>query len=96
MGRRWQGDGEACNVTVSWNDFDGTNEYSPCCHGKHYGNLLSLGEATRVLVERNHFRQNLPGLGYVKRFAPAGDGLMSFEADQARRGAPHFAGPGHD
>lgn len=191
------GYGKASNVTISWNDFDGASDYGHYCDGRHYWNMLLLGDGdritlnsnwfrhftgrapdigsgtgssmlhmvnnaftdggwhaldagqpARVLVEGNHyqdvsvpvldggdpgyiwapltavsdsaqqqcrtyldrdctanisdpipsdnnFRQDLTVLDYFKKFAPPGGGLMPFSGDQARRSAPHFAGPGH-
>lgn len=191
------GYGKASNVTISWNDFDGASDHGHYCDGRHYWNMLLLGDGdritlnsnwfrhftgrapdigsgtgssmlhmvnnaftdggwhaldagqpARVLVEGNHyqdvavpvldggdpgyiwaplttvsssaqqqcqaylgrdctaniseplpsdnnFRQDLTVLDYFKKFAPAGGGLEPFSGDQARRSAPHFAGPGH-
>jgi pectate lyase len=191
------GFGKASNVTISWNDFDGSNEYGHYCDGRHYWNMLLLGDGdritlnnnwfrhfsgrapdvgsgsgssmlhmannaftdggwhaldarqpARVLVEGNHyenvavpvldgsnpgyiwaplttvsdsaqqncrsflgrdctanisvplpqdnnFRHDLTVLDYFNKFAPPGGGLAPFGGDQAKRSAPHFAGPGH-
>jgi pectate lyase len=35
---------EVTDMTVSWNEFDGRNEYSPYCNGHHYWNLLFYGK----------------------------------------------------
>lgn len=60
------GYGKASNVTVSWNDFDGSNEYSPYCNGKHYWNLLFLGDADSITMVNNwmrHFSGRMPDVG---------------------------------
>ncbi|MEJ2691787.1 MAG: hypothetical protein P8166_01735 [Candidatus Thiodiazotropha sp.] len=35
--------GRVSDMTITWNEFDGRNEYSPYCNGKHYWNLLFYG-----------------------------------------------------
>ncbi len=35
---------EVTDMTVSWNEFDGRNDYSPYCNGHHYWNLLFYGK----------------------------------------------------
>lgn len=35
--------GKVTDMTVSWNEFDGRNDYSPFCDGKHYWNHLFYG-----------------------------------------------------
>lgn len=40
----------ATNVTVSNNEFDGRNEYSPDCSGKHYWGLLFAGSDRMTFV----------------------------------------------
>jgi pectate lyase len=37
------GFGKASNVTISWNEFDGSTDFSATCDGKHYWGLLLLG-----------------------------------------------------
>jgi len=32
------------DMTVSWNELDGRNDYSPFCNGKHYWNMLFYGK----------------------------------------------------
>jgi pectin lyase len=36
--------GVVTDMTVSWNEFDGRNDYSPYCNGKHYWNHLFYGK----------------------------------------------------
>jgi len=36
--------GVVTDMTVSWNEFDGRNEYAPFCNGKHYWNQLFYGK----------------------------------------------------
>lgn len=49
------GFGPAVNVTISWNDFDGTNVYSHTCNGTHYWNLLLAGKAQSITLNNNWF-----------------------------------------
>lgn len=68
------GYGKAANVTISWNDFDGTNDYSPYCNGKHYWNLLLIGNADSITFSNNwvrHFSGRAPDVG-----AGTGSSLM--------------------
>ncbi len=48
--------GRASNVTISWNDFDGSNEYSPYCNGRHYWNLLLVGDGDTITFANNRVR----------------------------------------
>ena len=67
------GYGPASNVTISWNDFDGSDEISSYCNGRHYWNLLMLGEGDRITLADNwirHFAGRAPHVG-------AGQGAMS-------------------
>ncbi len=60
------GYGPATNVTISWNDFDGTNEISHRCDGRHYWNLLLLGDGDRITLANNwirHFSGRAPHAG---------------------------------
>jgi len=68
------GYGKASNVTISWNDFDGSNDYSPYCNGKHYWNLLLIGNADSITFANNwvrHFSGRAPDVG-----AGTGSSLM--------------------
>lgn len=49
------GFGPAVNVTISWNDFDGSNVYSHTCNGTHYWNLLFAGKTQSITLNDNWF-----------------------------------------
>ncbi len=49
--------GPVTNTTISWNDFDGSNIYSPSCNGKHYWNLLLISEQQTVTIAHNWFHE---------------------------------------
>lgn len=51
------GFGATTNITISWNDFDGSNVYSPYCNGQHYWNLLFLGSPQTITIADNHFHE---------------------------------------
>lgn len=62
--------GATTNITVSWNDFDGKDNYSSYCNGAHYWNLLFLGSPQSITVANNYFHE-------VSGRAPHIDGLRS-------------------
>lgn len=62
--------GATTNITVSWNDFDGRDNYSSYCNGAHYWNLLFLGTPQSITVANNYFHE-------VSGRAPHIDGLGS-------------------
>ncbi|GLH77902.1 pectin lyase [Bradyrhizobium sp. SSBR45G] len=43
------------NVTISWNEFDGTSVFSHDCNGAHYWNLLLLGSPQSITLSHNYF-----------------------------------------
>ncbi|MEM5432640.1 polysaccharide lyase family 1 protein [Cupriavidus oxalaticus] len=45
----------AINVTISWNNFDGTSAYSPECNGKHYWNILLIAKKQTITLSNNWF-----------------------------------------
>ncbi|MGT2476561.1 pectate lyase family protein [Paraburkholderia terrae] len=49
------GFGPAVNITISWNDFDGSNVYSHTCNGTHYWNLLLAGKTQSITLNDNWF-----------------------------------------
>ncbi len=51
------GYGRAEDVTISWNDFDGTNENGSRCDGRHYWNLMFLGDHDRITLSNNWLRK---------------------------------------
>lgn len=60
------GYGAATDVTISWNDFDGRNEVSHYCDGRHYWNLLLLGNGDEIGLYNNwirHFSGRAPHAG---------------------------------
>ncbi|MDY0050574.1 MAG: polysaccharide lyase family 1 protein [Halothiobacillaceae bacterium] len=63
--------GPAKNVTISWNEFDGRNAYSPYCNGKHYWNLLFVGKE-QTLTFSNNWLHDFSGR------APKLDGTSTF------------------
>ncbi len=60
------GYGAAKDITISWNDFDGRNEISHYCNGRHYWNLLLLGNGDAISLYNNwirHFAGRAPDAG---------------------------------
>lgn len=56
----------ATEVTISWNDFDGRTEYGHRCDGRHYWNLLFLGDGDSISLTQNwirHFSGRAPKVG---------------------------------
>lgn len=51
------GFGATINITISWNDFDGNNVYSPYCNGEHYWNLLFGGNPQTITISNNYFHE---------------------------------------
>jgi pectate lyase len=51
------GYGATTNITISWNDFDGNNLYSPYCNGEHYWNLLFVGSPQTITIANNYFHE---------------------------------------
>ncbi|MET4323542.1 pectate lyase [Bradyrhizobium sp. JR4.1] len=51
------GFGPTTNITISWNDFDGSDTYSSYCNGEHYWNLLFLGGPQTITIANNYFHQ---------------------------------------
>ncbi|WP_232314102.1 polysaccharide lyase family 1 protein [Ralstonia sp. A12] len=49
--------GPTSNVTISWNDFDGNDVYSPACNGKHYWNVLMDASEQTVTFSNNWFHE---------------------------------------
>lgn len=54
------GFGATTNITISWNKFDGDNDYSPYCNGQHYWNLLLEGRTQTITLSNNWFH-NISG-----------------------------------
>lgn len=60
------GFGPVKDLTISWNDFDGRNEVSHYCDGRHYWNLLLLGNGDEISLYNNwirHFSGRAPDAG---------------------------------
>ncbi|MET4358957.1 pectate lyase [Bradyrhizobium sp. RT9b] len=51
------GFGPTTNITISWNDFDGSDTYSSYCNGEHYWNLLFLGVPQTITIANNYFHE---------------------------------------
>nr|WP_274535532.1 hypothetical protein [Bradyrhizobium canariense] len=51
------GFGPTTNITISWNDFDGSDTYSSYCNGEHYCNLLFLGVPQTITIANNYFHE---------------------------------------
>ncbi|MCK1715592.1 MULTISPECIES: right-handed parallel beta-helix repeat-containing protein [unclassified Bradyrhizobium] len=51
------GFGPTTNITISWNDFDGSDTYSSYCNGEHYWNLLFLGVSQTITIANNYFHE---------------------------------------
>ncbi|UIF88337.1 polysaccharide lyase family 1 protein (plasmid) [Cupriavidus necator] len=47
----------ATNVTISWNNFDGSSIYSPGCNGRHYWNLLLIAQKQTITLSNNWFHE---------------------------------------
>jgi pectate lyase len=58
--------GQASNVTISNNDFDGTSDFGHYCNGKHYWNFLLIGADDSMTMVGNwirHFSGRGPKVG---------------------------------
>ncbi|MCS3765718.1 MULTISPECIES: pectate lyase family protein [Bradyrhizobium] len=51
------GFGPTTNITIFWNDFDGSDTYSSYCNGEHYWNLLFLGVPQTITIVNNYFHE---------------------------------------
>lgn len=51
------GFGPTTNITISWNDFDGSDTFSSYCNGEHYWNLLFLGVPQTITIANNYFHE---------------------------------------
>lgn len=62
--------GQVADVTISWNEFDGRNEYSAKCNGKHYWNLLLYGNGNVTLANNwlHDFSGRGPLIGHANSF----------------------------
>jgi pectin lyase len=57
--------GQVTDMTISWNEFDGRNEYSPYCNGKHYWNQLFYGKGDATFANNwlHDFSGRAPQIG---------------------------------
>lgn len=57
--------GKVTDMTISWNEFDGRNDYSPYCNGKHYWNLLFYGNGNVTFANNwlHDFSGRAPQIG---------------------------------
>jgi len=57
--------GKVTDMTISWNEFDGRNDYSPYCNGKHYWNLLFYGKGNVTFANNwlHDFSGRAPQIG---------------------------------